>query len=346
MILSRIIVGLDFGTTRIRACACKMDYSGDIKLLYTASKPSKAFECGNIRNMEYAISDVRDILLQVEKQIGKRFKRVVLSLRGLDIGCLYSKGMVGISHTPRPVTQSDIRKCINVSSMMEIKPDVYVIDKSISDFFINEENYVASPKGMFATKLGVKIIVLTAKKSKILNLKHCLEQSGFWCEHICPEMLATSKAVTGRLPVMPTAIFDIGSKMTGLAVFSEKKLKYAGYIPAGSDDYSNNSGDAYLSKLKQCLFKIPVKVSDVIMTGGGVLKEDLLEKAESKLGIRVKPGKINSAIADLDSRDSNIYAASLGAVLSYRDLLIQERHAKNLIKKTSDYVESIIATYF
>jgi len=344
--MARIITGLDIGSTNIRAAVCSMDTKGRLTILALDNMPSNGIDSGNIVNFDVACNDLIGIIRKLEKQIKRKIRYISATISGSGMAGLETSGMVGLSKRPRQIWQRDVDKCVKTAEMVKIPEDRQIVQKAIHSFYINEGDLVDNPIGMYATKLGIKMYLVTAEIAKIKNLYKCVEHTGYILDNVVFSESAIAESIlTDENREGVTALIDIGSHLTSIALFKHKSLKYINCLPKGMKD--PDVIDEPVTLLRQ--LKESIKNTDlarVIVTGGGALKENVLENAEKSFGITCEFGRVKLDWCSLNPSDAVIHTSSLGVVSYEAKRLLSRTKLKNPIRRTMRFVNNLLENYF
>ncbi len=333
--MSRLITGLDLGSSNIRAAVCRMDRTGKLNLLALDNISSNGIASGNIVDFDAARDDVANIIRGLEEKIKKKIKSVSLALSGSDIRGVLTKGMIGLSKRPRQVSGRDIDRCKKVASMIQIPIERQILQKEIHSYYINEGNEVVNPTGLYATKLTTKIYIITAEIAKIKNLYKCIEYAGYVPDSVVFSGSAIAESVLSEEEKRTgTLIIDIGSHLTNIALFQKGNLKYIDCLPSPLD----------FQVIKE-RFK-DYNLSKIVITGGGVLKEDILENAEVALGVKCELGRVKLNWCPLTTKDALLHTASLGLVVYEANRLISRHRENHPFTRAIKFIDNVLESYF
>ena len=344
--MSRIITALDLGSSNIRAAVCRMDGPERLKLLALDSITSKGIDSGNIVDFNAACKDIALIMARVEGKIKRNPKSISLALSGSGVEGITSKGMIGLSRRPRQITQSDIVKCKDVASLVRIPMDRKIIQTEVHSFFINEGDKVENPLGLYATKLSIKIHIITADISKIMNLQNLIEHAGYILDNIIYSGGAIAYSVLdGEERKDAIALIDIGSHLTNITVFEKGYLKYLNCLLKGSAELEDGRlVNSYFQDIKKHL--LDFSLSKAVITGGGVLKEDILESAESKLGMRCQLGQVKLNWCSLSPKDAFLHTSTLGLIAYEAKRLTRQPKENHPVTRIIRFFSNIFESYF
>ena len=109
------------------------------------------------------------------------------------------------------------------------------------EFIIDDQKGIKQPRGLVGVRLQAKVILLCYFQSYFINLTQAVLSAKLQIDDIIPSCLAAAKAVlTPQQKELGTAVIDMGSATTSLAVFEEGDLIHVAVFPLGSANITND----------------------------------------------------------------------------------------------------------
>ena len=87
-------------------------------------------------------------------------------------------------------------------------------------------------------------------------------------------------------------------------------------------------------------------ISRIIVTGGGALKENVLENVEQSFGVNCKIGRVQLMWCSLSPSDSVMHTASLGLIACEAKRLRACSNLKNPAHRIAKAINNLIESYF
>lgn len=344
--MSRLITTLDLGSKNIRAASCILEGLDRLKISALADMPSNGIASGNIVDLDAACNDVSNIIKKLQKKIGRKIKSVSVGLSGPGLSGFVATGMVGLSKRPRQIWQGDIERCEKISNLTQIPVDRQIVQEGLHSYYINEGEKVLNPIGLYATKLSVKTYIVTSDASKVKNIRQCMEHAGLMLENLVFSGSALAESVfTEEDKKNKNLLLDIGSRSTNISLLDKGNLIYIDYLPKGADDIQDdNSIASYFRGIKKYIKDNDF--SKTIITGGGALKDNILENAESILGTKTELGRIKLKWCSLDPKDSFLHMCSLGVAAYEAKRLTRGYKKYHPLKQAFKFLNNIFESYF
>ena len=168
--MGKLITVLDIGSNKIAASSCDVSKDGVISIRALANMDSRGLSQGAVTDVGKAAEDISSVIKLLSNRARKKIKNITVVTKADDIRPELSRGMVGLSKIPRPVTKKDISKCVNLAEMAKLPLDRVIIDKVVTGYFIDGgASRVSNPLGLYGIKLeaGVKWSLATVDATKI-----------------------------------------------------------------------------------------------------------------------------------------------------------------------------------
>lgn len=240
MARSRIVVGLDIGTSNIKILVVQ-DRGNEWEVLHCAQAPSFGLRKGAVVNAEEVSKGIQLLVSSAEKTCGLKIKSAFINIGGSHLYAKQSDGLISVSRADRIISQEDIDRVLQAARAVNIPPNEEVLDVFPKEFIVDEQKGIKQPLGLTGVRLGAKVILLCYFQSFFVNLSQAVLSSGLRIEDIVPSPLAAAKAVlTPQQKELGVALVDIGAATTSLAVFEEGELIHFAVLPLGSASITND----------------------------------------------------------------------------------------------------------
>ena len=132
---SKMIVGLDIGTSKVVAIVGAITQEGVLEIVGIGSHPSRGLKKGVVVNIESTVQSIQRAIEEAELMAGCQIHSVYAGIAGNHIRSLNSHGIVAIRD--REVYQLDLERVIDAAQavaipadqkVLHILPQEYVID--------------------------------------------------------------------------------------------------------------------------------------------------------------------------------------------------------------------------
>lgn len=236
---SRIIVGLDIGTSKVVAIVGELNPDGDLEIIGIGSHKSTGLKKGVVVNIESTVQSIQRAVEEAELMAGCHIETVYVGIAGSHISSLNSHGIVAIKD--REVMDQDLERVIDAAQAVAIPADQKILHILPQEYLIDDQEGVKEPLGMSGVRLEAKVHLVNCAVNAAQNIEKCIRRCGLDVEDIILEQLASSYAVlTDDEKELGVCMVDIGGGTTDIAVFSEGAIQHTGVIPIAGDQVTND----------------------------------------------------------------------------------------------------------
>ncbi|MEH6551377.1 MAG: cell division protein FtsA [Pseudomonadales bacterium] len=236
---SRMVVGLDIGTSKIVALVGEVNEEGDIEVIGLGSHQSRGLKKGVVVNIESTVQSIQRAIEEAELMAGCQIHSVYVGIAGNHIRSMNSHGIVAIHD--REVQSLDVDRVIDAAQAVAIPADQKVLHILPQEYIIDNQEGVKEPLGMSGVRLEAKVHLVTCAVNAVQNIEKCVRRCGLDVEDVILEQLASSYAVlTEDEKELGVCLVDIGGGTTDIAIFTEGAIRHTGVIPIAGDQVTND----------------------------------------------------------------------------------------------------------
>jgi len=236
---SRIIVGLDIGTSKVVCIVGEISPEGDVEIIGIGRHASRGLKKGVVVNIESTVQSIQRAVEEAELMAGCEIRRVYAGIAGSHIRSLNSHGIVAIRD--REVFQPDIDRVIDAARAVAIPADQKILHILPQEFVIDSQEGVKEPLGMSGVRLEAKVHLVTCAVNAAQNIEKCIRRCGLEVEDIVLEQVASGYAVlTEDEKDLGVCLVDIGGGTTDIAIFTDGAIKHTAVIPIAGDQVTND----------------------------------------------------------------------------------------------------------
>ncbi|MBR4180153.1 MAG: cell division protein FtsA [Treponema sp.] len=291
----RIIVGLDIGTSVIRAAVGEVDDEGALHIVSTSSRKSAGLRNGVIVNIEDAKDAIKETLEKAETNGGVLINSVIASIGGSQIESQNSRGVVPIRNNSKggssAVTPEDVEKVIDIATAINYPADREKIHVIPQDYLVDGVGHISDPINRLGFKLESKVHIITASKTIIQNIKTCMDRAGYGLDGVMLKTLAETQAVCHEDELeLGSIVIDLGAGTTDAIVLidgapiSTTSVQVGGNLVTNDIAVVNGIPVAAAEKIKIeqgcCWAPCIQQDEDVILPGVGGRAPELTSKSE------------------------------------------------------------------
>lgn len=262
----RIVTGIDVGTYQVKVVIARAPRKSETKslpqIIGTGFAESRGLRNGYIINENDVARSVRNAVAQAEKASGITIKSAYISMGGIGLDEIHSKGEAITSRADSEITNVDVEKAVQDSEehIIEQIPNRKILHAVPLTFSIDGEKVLGRPHGMRGTKLEVQTLFVTTFEQHLNDLVSAIESVGIAVEDIMASPLAGSLVMLTKAQKRAGCVLaNIGAETVSIVVFENNTPVSLKVFPIGSNDITN---DIALG------LKIPLEEAEKIKRGG------------------------------------------------------------------------------
>lgn len=239
--ISRYAVGLDVGTSTIRAVVASVNNQGRLNVIGYAEAPNSGMRRGVVANLAGPAEGIDRALGEVERMSGHEVNSAVISINGPQILSTQTEGMIAVGAMEHEINENDLARVEGVALQGRIPANQEVLDVVPLQFILDGQGGIKDPLGMTGSRLEMRANVVSTMTPNYDNLCKVADAAKVTPERVVPSVVAAAKAVlTERQRENGVAVIDIGAATTGVAIYEENDLQYIGVVPVGSNNITND----------------------------------------------------------------------------------------------------------
>ncbi len=238
---SRIICGLDVGTTKICMMIARAHSDGGLEVLSTGYANSSGLKKGVVVDLEEASASIRKAADEAESKSGISVDWVTIGAAGDHFQSFNSHGAVTIEGNHQEVTAEEMEQVIRAAQSIPIPPDREIIHVLPQEFFLDDHGGIINPVGLFGSRLDVNIHVVTCQSAQNQNLINAVNRAQMRVKKVILQQLASAEAVlTKDERELGTAVIDIGGGTTDIAVFIKNAVQFTKVLAVGGAHFTRD----------------------------------------------------------------------------------------------------------
>ncbi len=276
--MSDVIVGLDIGTSKIRAVISEYTENGTLQIVGVGQSPSTGLRKGVVLNIEATLRAINAAIEAAELMSGRDVKSCITAVGGSQIEGLNSRGIVAVAgkkNTNREITQEDMDRAIEAACAVLIPIDRHLLHVVTQNYIVDGQSGIKDPRDMIGVRLEVEVHIVTSSLTSTENVKNCVTRAGYVLEDIMLKGLSSVYSVmTEEEKELGSILIDMGGGTTDIIVLSEGAPVCSTSVPFGGISVTND-----ISIVKG----ISWETAERIKINAGCCWEDLLEEYQEVL---------------------------------------------------------------
>lgn len=239
---SRYAVGIDIGTTTVRCVVGHLDATTGVPTIVGVGEvPNNGMRKGTIANLNGPAQAIDDALGEAERMSGHQVDSATVSINGAHILSTTTDGMIAVGAADHMVDGGDVDRLTEVATVGKVPANRDILDVVPHSYRLDGQDNIKDPLGMTGTRLEINANVISALAPNVAALHSVLDMAKVAPRGVVPSVVAAARAVLNEQQLENgVAVIDLGGATTGVAIFEEGDLQFAGVIPVGSNNITND----------------------------------------------------------------------------------------------------------
>lgn len=248
--MRHIYTGLDIGSSTIKIVVCEL-YSGKLNLLAQVSSPSIGIKRGLITDTEAAKNTIKKAIDEIESMLGFPIRKVAVTIPSYRADFTIVKGNTTITNEKSIITGEDVERVLKDAVKGKVAKDMEIVTDLPIDFKVDDKNGVKDPKGLIASRLSVRTVLVTVPQKNVYSVAFVLESLGIEIKDISLSPISDMAALkTKEIEEKVSAIINIGYETTNVSLYNKGILVRNTILPLGSENVDNDLAYIYKTTKK------------------------------------------------------------------------------------------------
>jgi cell division protein FtsA len=235
-----LLTAIDVGSAKTCVLVAEITESG-LRYRGHGVAESRGSRKGVIVDLEKAVASIQKAVEQAEDVAGAPIEHALLGVAGAHIRGVNSHGGVSFGTRAREITRDEIRLAVDKARAIPLPADREILHLLPQEFILDDQTGVHDPLGMMATRLEVRVHMVTAASSATQNVVTAVNRAGVHVDDTVFEPLAGADAVLrADERELGVCLADLGAGSTSLIVFQEGAVAHTGAIPVGGDHFTSD----------------------------------------------------------------------------------------------------------
>lgn len=243
----RIVTGIDIGTYQVKVVVAEHIKGKDRhfpRIIGVGYSESRGIRHGYIINSSDIIRSIKTAIDQAEKAAEIKIKSAFLSVGGVGLDEVKSKGEIIISRADSEITELDVKNVLakseeNISQKILNKKIVHAIP--IKYKIDGQQVLSTQPTGLKGSKLEVETLFVTSFEQHLNDLIQAVEDVGVVVEDVMASPIAASLVtLTKAQKIAGCVLANIGAETASIVVFEDNVPISLKVFPIGSTDITND----------------------------------------------------------------------------------------------------------
>ncbi len=235
-----IVVGLDIGTSTVRAIIGELD-GLNVSIIGVGTAKSDGIRKGAIVDIDKTVTAIREAVDHAERMVGISIGAAYVGVSGNHISLQPSHGIVAVSAIDREIGDEDVERVISAARVINLSTEREIVDVVPREFTVDGLSEVTDPRGMIGVRLEVDTYVVTGSRTVLHNLLRCVERAGIEVAGtVLMPLAAAGMVLSADEKKLGVVLVDVGAGATTISIFERGTLERFAVIPVGGDSVTND----------------------------------------------------------------------------------------------------------
>ncbi len=239
---SNIVVGLDIGTTKVCVVVAERDEMGKLNILGQGRTDSEGLQRATVVNINKTVDAIKSAVADAERESSIRIKGVNVGISGAHVHCINSNSEISVNQSGI-VNASDVKRFLEKAktNIRYLDIDHEIIHVIPQEFIVDDQDGVLDPIGMAGTTMRGSAYIVVGMKTKIRNIKQCVEKAGLEVNAMTFEPIASGLAVMKDSEKQSgVVIIDIGGGTTEVAIYIDGAIRFSEVVKVAANDVTHD----------------------------------------------------------------------------------------------------------
>lgn len=234
------LTAIDVGSAKTCALMAELTDSG-LRYRGHGVADSRGSRKGVIVELDKAVASIQKAVEAAEDIAGAAVEHAILGIGGTNVRGVNSHGGISLGTRPREIGRDEIKQAVDRARAIPLPQDREILHLLPQEFILDDQGGVHDPLGMMASRLEVRVHMVTAATSATQNVITAVNKAGVHVDDTVFEPLAAADSVLrSDERELGVCLADIGAGSTELIVFYQGAVAFTGVIPVGGDHFTSD----------------------------------------------------------------------------------------------------------
>lgn len=237
---ANILTAVDVGSAKTCVLVAENTEAG---LRYRAHgvTESRGTRKGIIVDLEKAASSIQQAVEQAEDIAGTPIERAIIGVSGAHVRGVNTHGGLTFGSRAREIAREEIRLAVDKARAIPLPADREILHLLPQEFILDDQSGVYDPLGMVATRLEVRVHMVTSAASAAQNVVTAVNRAGVHVDDTVFEPLACADSVLrSDERELGVCLAEMGAGSTSLIVFKDGAVAHTAVLPLGGDHFTSD----------------------------------------------------------------------------------------------------------
>ena len=235
-----LLTAIDVGSSKTCALVAEVSENG-LRYRGHGIAESRGSRKGIIVDLEKAASSIQKAVEFAEDVAGTAIEHALIGVAGSHVRGVNAHGGISFGTRPREIAREEIRQAVDKARAIPLPADREILHLLPQEFILDAQPGVHDPLGMLATRLEVRVHMVTSASTATQNVITAVNRAGVHVDDTVFEPLAAADAaLRPDERELGICLADIGAGSTEIVVFHQGAVACTGALPIGGDHFTSD----------------------------------------------------------------------------------------------------------
>jgi cell division protein FtsA len=234
------MTAIDVGSAKTSVLVAELTDNG-LRYRGHGISESRGLRKGVITELDKAAGSIQKAVEAAEDVAGIPIEHAVIGIAGAHIRGVNSHGGISFGTRAREIGREEIRQAVEKARTLPLPADREILHLLPQEFILDDQPGVQDPTGMMASRVEVRVHIVTALSGATQNLVTAVNKAGVHVDDTIFEPLACADSVL-RFDEreLGVCLADLGAGSCDLIVFQQGAVAHTAVIPIGGDHFTSD----------------------------------------------------------------------------------------------------------
>src|SRR5438034_11002228 len=228
-----LLTAIDVGSAKTCVLVAEITEAG-LRYRGHGVAESRGSRKGIIVDLDKAVASIQRAVEEAEDAAGAPIEHALLGVAGSHARGRNSHAGLSFGTRPREITRDEIRQAVDKARAIALPADREILHLLPQEFILDDQAGVHDPLGMMATRLEVRVHMVTTVAGATQNVVTAVNRAGVHVDDTIFEPLACADSVLrADERELGVCLADVGAGSTSLIMFLEGAVAHTAVVPIG-----------------------------------------------------------------------------------------------------------------
>src|SRR6516225_10003052 len=171
------LTAIDVGSAKTCALVAELSDAG-LRYRGHGLADSRGSRKGVIVELDKAVAAIQKAVEAAEDVAGAPVEHAILGIGGAHVRGINTHGGISLGTRPREIGRDEIKQAVERARAIPLPADREILHLLPQEFILDEQSGIHDPLGMMATRLEVRVHMITASSSATQNVVTAVNRAG------------------------------------------------------------------------------------------------------------------------------------------------------------------------